>query len=126
MGHDSKGSTFTDKKGGSKGSSPQNQGSVKQSGRDADCTAETSLSEIDFSTLIMSFASAAMISLGRMPDPTTSQVSKDLALAQQNIDIISLLQKKTSGNLRPEEESLINGILYELRTSYIESKKGEK
>ncbi|HQG32301.1 MAG TPA: DUF1844 domain-containing protein [Deltaproteobacteria bacterium] len=80
--------------------------------------------EIDFSTLIMSFASAAMISIGNVPDPVTGQISKNLPLAQQNIAIISLLREKTKGNLSQEEESLIDNILYELRLSYIEAKKG--
>jgi len=80
--------------------------------------------EIDFSTLIMSFASAAMISIGNVPDPVTGQISKNLHLAQQNIAIISLLREKTKGNLSQEEESLIDNILYELRLSYIEAKKG--
>jgi hypothetical protein len=127
MDDDSKGYTFTDKRGeNSEDSSPQQQGSVKQPDRPENGTDKSSLSGIDFPTLIMSFASAAMISLGRVPDPATGQVSKDLALAQQNIDIISLLQEKTKGNLLPEEVNLIEGILYELRISYVEAKKGEK
>ena len=127
MGDDSKGYTFTDKRGEiSEDSSPKQQGSVKQPNRSENCTNESSLLKIDFPTLIMSFASAAMISLGRAPDPVTGQVCKDLALAQQNIDIISLLQKKTKGNLLPEEVNMIEGILYELRISYVEAKKGEK
>ena len=44
---------------------------------------------IDFTTLIMSFASAAMISMGRVEDPATGAVQKNLAVAQQNIDIIT-------------------------------------
>jgi hypothetical protein len=79
--------------------------------------------EIDFSTLIMSFASAAMISIGNVPDPVTGGINKNLPLAQQNISIISLLKEKTKGNLSKEEEALIDNILYELRLSYIEAKK---
>ena len=127
MGDDSKGYTFTDKRmKNSEDSSPKQQDSVKQPGRPENGSAESSLLKIDFSTLIMSFASAAMISLGRMPDPVSGQVCKDLALAKQNIDIISLLQEKTKGNLLPEEVNMIEGILYELRINYVEAKKGEK
>lgn len=79
---------------------------------------------IDFSTLIMSFASAAMISLGHMPDPMTGQIGKNLALAGQNIAIISLLQEKTRGNLTTEEKDLVDNILYQLRMSFVESQKG--
>lgn len=79
---------------------------------------------IDFQTLVMSFASAAMISLGRLPDPATGQVCKSLILARQNIDIINLLKEKTRGNLTKEEEELLDSILYELRVCYIEASKG--
>ena len=126
-GDDSKGYTFTDRRGEkSEGSSQKEHGSAKQSESPGQGGDESALPAIDFPTLIMSFASAAMICLGRVPDPMTGQISKDLALAKQNIEIISLLQEKTRGNLLPEEANLIEGILYELRISYVEARKGEK
>jgi hypothetical protein len=37
-----------------------------------------------------------------------------------------MLKTKTKGNLSPEEENLLENLLYELRTSYISKmKKGE-
>ncbi len=80
--------------------------------------------EIDFSTLIMSFASAAMISLGKIADPSTGQMCRNLALAQQNINILTLLKDKTKGNLTPEEGALMDSVLYELRINYVEALKG--
>ncbi|HOO37713.1 MAG TPA: DUF1844 domain-containing protein [Deltaproteobacteria bacterium] len=127
MGDDSKGYTFTDKRGENREESARKEhGSVNGPDSPGQGGATSALPVIDFPTLIMSFASAAMISLGRVPDPMTGQVSKDLALAKQNIDIISLLQEKTRGNLLPEEVNLVEGILYELRICYVEAKKGEK
>ncbi len=127
MGDDSKGDTAGDKREENReGASPHQQGSAKQPDRPESCTAESSLPGIDFATLVMSFASAAMISLGRVEDPETGQVHKDLVLAKQNIDILSLLQEKTRGNLLDGEVDLIEGILYELRINYVEAKKGEK
>ena len=82
------------------------------------------MSNIDFSTLIMSFASAAMIAMGSMPDPASGKIKIDLELAQQNIDIILLLKEKTQGNLTSEEQGLLENILYELRMSFVEAKKG--
>ena len=81
---------------------------------------------IDFSTLIMSFASAAMISMGRVTDPATGAVQRNLAVAQQNIDIITLLYEKTRGNLTAEEERLMDQILYELRMVFVEAMKEER
>lgn len=78
---------------------------------------------IDFTTLIMSFASAAMISTGRVADPATGGIHKNLAIAQQNIDIITLLHEKTRGNLTAEEERLMDQILYELRMAFLDAVK---
>jgi hypothetical protein len=81
---------------------------------------------IDFTTLIMSLASSALVSMGRVPDPETGAVRKNLGFAHQNIEIIHLLQEKTRGNLCADEERLIEQILYELRMSYISVLKDEK
>ncbi len=78
---------------------------------------------IDFTTLVMSFASAAMMSMGRVPDPATGTIHRDLAIAQQNIDILTLLQEKTRGNLNADEERLMDQILYELRMTFVEAMK---
>jgi len=79
--------------------------------------------KIDIQTLIMGFASAAMIGIGEMPDPDTGTVNMDLDMAQQNIDIISLLHEKTRGNLTGQEASMIEEVLYQLRVSFVESKR---
>ena len=127
MGDEKRGYTFTDKKGETgkddTGSPNKPQGHC---GRTEDVTAQGKDLKIDFPTLIMSFASAAMISIGEVPDPMTGQINQDLELARQNIDILSLLQAKTRGNLSPEEENLIEDILYDLRLGYAEAKRGGK
>jgi hypothetical protein len=74
----------------------------------------------------MSFASAALVSMGRVPDPAVGTVQKNLVIAQQNIDIIHLLHEKTKGNLTADEERLMDQVLYELRMSYVDATKGER
>jgi hypothetical protein len=113
--------TFADKRGRSDGPDRcAGQGSPGQAegypppGEDA----------VDFPTLIMSFASAAMIGMGAVPDPMTGQVTRDLAIARQNIEIISLLREKTRGNLTRDEETLLESILYELRMVFVQTQKG--
>jgi hypothetical protein len=64
-----------------------------------------------------------MISMGRVPEPATGAIHRDLAIAQQNIDILTLLQEKTRGNLNADEERLMDQILYELRMSFVEAMK---
>ena len=43
------------------------------------------------------------------------------------IEILSLLEEKTKGNLTAEERQVLEGVLYELRLRYVEvSGGGEK
>jgi hypothetical protein len=41
-------------------------------------------------------------------------------LARQDIDLLSILQEKTKGNLTGEEERLLEHALYDLRMRYVE------
>ena len=45
----------------------------------------------------------------------------NLPAAQQMIDILSLLEAKTRGNLTAEERQLLEQLLYELRLRYVEA-----
>lgn len=82
--------------------------------------------EIDFPTFILSLASSVQISLGLVANPITGKTEKDLNHAKQTIDIIGMLEKKTEGNLTPEESGLLKQILYQLRMGFVEVQKKEK
>jgi len=79
------------------------------------------LPEIDFTNFILSLSTSALIQLGLIQDPATNQVTKYLPLAKQTIDLIGMLKEKTRGNLNPEEERLIENILYDLRMRYVKA-----
>jgi hypothetical protein len=74
---------------------------------------------IDFSTLVLSLATSAMVHMGLVPESEGSPVEKNLALAHQSIDTLAMLQDKTRGNLSDEESKLLQTVLYELRMSYV-------
>lgn len=81
----------------------------------------------DFSTLILSLSTTAMANLGLIPSLEKKETSVNLFLAKHTIDLINVLKEKTKGNLTPEEETLLNNLLYDLRLKYVEvSKKNEK
>ncbi|MGO8760834.1 MAG: DUF1844 domain-containing protein [Desulfobaccales bacterium] len=80
---------------------------------------EVPLPEISFSSLLFSLSSAAFVSLGAIPDPNTGKVERNLALVKQTIDLLGLLKEKTRNNLSPEEESLFDHLLYDLRMAYV-------
>jgi hypothetical protein len=80
---------------------------------------------LTFAGFIMSLATTAAVHFGDLADPVTGAASKNIVAAGQMIDILSLLQEKTKGNLTPEEEQLVDDLLYELRLRYVEASKPE-
>ncbi len=80
------------------------------------------LPEINFSTFVMSLNAAVLVHLGLTPDPVTGESSTNLPLAKQTIDILSMLEKKTRGNLTDDENRLLTHILYELRVMYVKKR----
>lgn len=87
-------------------------------GRDA-------LPTIDFSTLVLSLSTSALVHLGEAPGPDEPDepAEKNLPLAKQTIDIVEMLQEKTQGNLTDDESKLLRQLLYDLRLRYVAAKK---
>ena len=73
-----------------------------------------------FVNFTMSLASQAAAALGAMPHPVTGQRSLDLDIAKHWIDTMAMLREKTKGNLHPQEEKLLVGLLSDLRMQFIQ------
>ena len=88
----------------------------------------TQENKLDFNAFVLSLGSSAIINLGEAPDPTTGKKAEpDLALGQQSIDLLALLQDKTRGNLTADESRFIEQMLYDLRMLFVTvSKKAQK
>ncbi len=76
--------------------------------------------EISFGAFLMSLSTEALVHLGEMADPSSGQEQRDLAMAQQLIDILGMLRDKTRGNLDHDEQALLDAILFDLRMKYVE------
>ncbi len=74
---------------------------------------------VTFSTFILSLNTAALVHLGEIPDPVTKKKEVNLTLAKQTIDTLEMLKAKTQGNLTPDEEKLLQTILYELKLKFL-------
>ena len=82
------------------------------------------LPELDFSTFVMSIIGSTLVHLGDAPDPDKKGAGEpNLLLAQQDLQLLSLLQEKTKGNLTGEEEGVLNQGLYDLRMRFVEVSK---
>jgi len=78
---------------------------------------------VTFASFVVSLASSAFVHLGETPDPSTGEPTVNLALARNTIDLIGLLDEKTKGNLDDDEAKLVESVLYELRTKFVEKTK---
>jgi hypothetical protein len=83
------------------------------------------MSTIDFPTFLLSIASAAMMGLGLAPRPDSGKTEVDLELARQNIDLLDMIQAKTKNNLTAEETKLLERVLFEVRTKFVEVSKAK-
>jgi len=77
-------------------------------------------------TLILNFQSTAMIGMGKVMNPFTQKVTRNLTEAQFSIDILDMLLEKTKGNLTKEEETYLQKTLTELRLNYIDEMKKDE
>ena len=85
---------------------------------------ETPDSGISFAQFIISLGTTAAVHFGDLPDPASGEKGDpDLLAAAQLIDILSMLQTKTTGNLEPAEAKLLDDLLYDLRLRFVQAQQ---
>jgi hypothetical protein len=72
-----------------------------------------------FANFMMSIASNAASSLGMMEHPVTHKREVDLELGKHWIDVLGMLDEKTRGNLLPQEQQILEGLLADLRMQFV-------
>ncbi|HYM24136.1 MAG TPA: DUF1844 domain-containing protein [Vicinamibacterales bacterium] len=76
--------------------------------------------DLTFTAFVVSLASTAAIHFGDLADPQSGErAAPNLEGAKQMIDILSLLEQKTRGNLTAEERQVLEQVLYELRMRFV-------
>jgi hypothetical protein len=83
------------------------------------------LPPVDFPTFVLSIGSSALINLGEAADPAGGSSHKDLPMAKHTIDILSMLEEKTKGNLSATEAQLLENLLFDLRLRYVSATKSK-
>jgi hypothetical protein len=76
-----------------------------------------------FETLVSYLSTTAMFQLGLIPGPSGEHIPADMPNAQRTIDLLEVLQEKTQDNLTADESRMLEGVLYELRMSFVEMQK---
>ncbi len=70
------------------------------------------------SMLVQSLLTQALFYLGDIAARGTQPVV-NLDMAKQNVDLLSVIEEKTKGNLTPEEQQLLDTALYESRMRFV-------
>lgn len=83
---------------------------------------------VDFPTFVLSLSTSALMHMGYGADPanpgTPSPAHANFPLARQTIDLLAMLEKKTTGNLTGEEERLLAEVLFDLRMRFVKLSGG--
>lgn len=79
-----------------------------------------------FLQLVLMFQTAAMQQMGKLLNPLTKKIEKDLNQVKFSIDVLGMIQEKTKGNLSEEEEKFLHHVLFELRMNYLDEVKGDQ
>ena len=76
--------------------------------------------ELLFNQLIAMFHFAALQQMGKLKNPMTDKIERDLQQSKTSIDMLEMLHEKMKGNLTPDEERHLSTLLRELRLNYVD------
>ena len=76
-----------------------------------------------FIHLVNTFVQSAWISLGKVKNPVSDELERNLDQASYYIDLLDMLQTKMKGNLSEWEEQYILHNLSGLKLNFIDEKK---
>jgi hypothetical protein len=74
---------------------------------------------VTFSSFVISLGSSSLMLMGEQLDPQQTPIPVNLPQAKEIIDLLSVLEDKTKGNLTPEEQTVLRDMLYALRMKYV-------
>ena len=83
-----------------------------------------SVMPVTFSGFIFSLSTSAMMLMGEQLDPQQGKAPVNLTQAKEIIDILSMLEDKTRGNLATDEQAVLTDMLYALRMKYVDVASG--
>jgi hypothetical protein len=82
-------------------------------------SAEGDEADVSFMSFLMSLATQALVQIGEMEPPEGMDIPVDVEAGRQTIEILSMLQRKTRGNLSNDEARFLEEVLHSLRMSYV-------
>ncbi len=74
---------------------------------------------ITFSSFVFSLGTSALMLMGEKVDPNQPDMPVNPGQAKEIVDILSLLEEKTRGNLNEDEQAVLRDMLYALRMKFV-------
>ena len=74
---------------------------------------------VTFASFVISLGSSSLMLMGEQLDPQQAAMPVNLPQAKEIIDLLSVLEAKTKGNLTTEEQAVLRDMLYALRMKYV-------
>ncbi len=81
--------------------------------------------DMNFLNFVLSLSQTALVGMGKISNPQTGKVEKNMGLSRINIDILEMLKEKTRGNLTDKEKEVLFDTLTNLQLTYADEKKKE-
>jgi len=78
-----------------------------------------------FLSIMYSFHAAAMQQMGKIANPFTGKIERDLDAARGTIDVLLMFRKKTEGNLTDRERRVLTNLITELQLNFVDERKRE-
>ncbi|HEX7401601.1 MAG TPA: DUF1844 domain-containing protein [candidate division Zixibacteria bacterium] len=82
--------------------------------------------ELHFIQLVLMFQTAALQQMGKVQNPITQRIERDLDQARLSIDMLEMIQNKTKNSLSENEKKYLEHALFELRMNYVDEMSKDK
>ena len=73
-----------------------------------------------FMQLVMQNQQIAMMAMGKIKNPVTDKIDRNLEYAKVSIDTLEMLQARTKGNLTEYEEKFLSEAIKDLQLNYVD------
>ncbi len=88
--------------------------------------AEKKMNQAMFLQLILQYQTTAMIGMGKIKNPMTDKIEREMDHAKFSIDMLDMLKSKTKGNLESDEEKFLDQIIRDLKLNFVEESNKDK
>ncbi|HEX9935430.1 MAG TPA: DUF1844 domain-containing protein [bacterium] len=82
--------------------------------------------DVLFMHLVLTFQMAAWQQLGKIKNPITDKIERNLEQARYSIDMLEAIRKKTAGNINDAEKRMLDQAISELQLNYIDEAGKDK